>query len=132
MSQAIVRIAAEVNAVRVTIDDLLLASREVHKLPPEDRDWEGRLHLMVRLFQGEPDKARAVEYRLMAMSKLLESGVLPHWVLPKAADDSVQIAEPVWATAATAPLLLGERDAYFDPQSFTDRVLALAKPDGNA
>ena len=86
---------------------------------------------MVRLFQGEPDKARAVEYRLIAMTKLLESGVLPHWVLPKAADGSVQIAEPVWATAATAPLLFGE-DPYFDPQSFTKRVLALAEPDGTA
>lgn len=132
MSQAIVKITAEINAVRVTSDDLLLASREVHKLPPEDRDWEGRLHLMVRLFQGEPDKARAVEYRLLAMSRLLESGVLPHWVQPKAADGSVQIAEPVWATAATAPLMLGKRDPYFDPRSFIERVLALAEPDGNA
>jgi hypothetical protein len=132
MSQAIARMTAELNAVRVTIDDLLLASREVHKLPPEDRDWEGRLHLMVRLFQSEPDKARAVEYRLIAVTKLLESGVLPHWVLPTAADGAVQIAEPVWATAATAPLLLGEHDPYFDPQSFTERVLALAEPDGNA
>ena len=123
---------AQLNSVRITIDDLLFVTEEVHKLPPEDRDWEGRLHLMVRLFKGEPDKAMAIEKRLVAMSTLVASGSLPHWALPEAPDGSVNIAEPVWLATATEPLLLTERDAYFEPESFLERVLSLAEPDGNA
>ena len=69
MSNTLSNMAARLNATRVTADDLLLASSEVHKLPLEDRGWEGRLHLMARLFKGEPEKGFAIEYRLMAMSK---------------------------------------------------------------
>jgi hypothetical protein len=44
----------------------------------------------------------------------------------------MKIAEPVWLAAAAEPLLLTERDAYFEPTSFLERVLSLAEPDGNA
>lgn len=131
MTDHLVHLTAKLNTVRVTLDDLLLATREVHKLSPEDRDWEGRLHLMVRLFKGEPNKGMAVEHRLMAMNKLITSGVLPHWALPETPDGSTQIAEPVWLATASEPLLLGEREAYFEPTSFLNRVLSLAEPDGH-
>lgn len=132
MTGQLVKLAAELNAVHVSLDDLLLASREVHKLPPEDRDWEGRLHLMVHLFHGEPHKGAAVEHRLMAMSKLIDAGVLPHWALPQAPDGAVQIAEPVWLATASEPLLLTENEAYFEPTSFLQSILSLAEPDGYA
>ena len=132
MKHSLANMAARINATHITIDDLLLVTEEVHKLPLEDRDWEGRLHLMVRLFKGEPDKALAIEKRLMAMSTLVASGSLPHWSLPEALDGSVNISEPVWLATATEPLLLTERDAYFEPKSFLERVLSLAEPDGNA
>ena len=132
MSRSLANMAARLNAAHITIDDLLFATEEVHKLPPEDRDWEGRLHLMARLFKGEPDKGLAIEKRLAAMSALIGSGSLLHWALPEAPYDSVKIAEPVWLAAASEPLLLTERDAYFEPTSFLERVLSLAEPDGNA
>ncbi|MDD5058276.1 MAG: hypothetical protein PHQ60_10410 [Sideroxydans sp.] len=132
MNQSLANMAARLNSAHITIDDLLFVTEEVHKLPPEDRDWEGRLHLTVRLFKGEPDKALAIEKRLVAMSALIDSGSLPHWALPEAPDGSVKIAEPVWIAAATEPLLLTERDTYFEPTSFLERVLSLAEPDGNA
>lgn len=131
MSDHLLNLAARLNAVHITVDDLLFAVEEVHKLPPEGRDWEGRLILMARLFTGEPDKAMAVEHRLVAMNDLILAGVLPHWALPEAPDGSVQIAEPVWQATATEPLLLGEKDAYFDQASFVNHVLALAEPDGH-
>jgi hypothetical protein len=124
--------ASRINSARVSLEDLLLASQEVHALPPEDRNWEGRLHLMVRLFPGEPDKGLAIEYRLTAMSRLVASGALPHWAMPEQPDGSTGIAEPVLQAAAVEPLLLRKRDAYFDAESFRERVLSLAEPDGRA
>src|SRR5687768_15671870 len=104
MVDAKVKMAAELNAVRVSVEDLLLASAEVHKLPPEDRDWEGRLHLMVRLFPGESLKASAVDLRLTAMSRLVAAGAISHWILAESSDASTSMAEPIWKATATAPL----------------------------
>ena len=122
----------DLNAANVTVADLRLASDAVHRLPPEDKDWEGRLHAMIRLFPGDPDKGLAIEYRLVAMSRMLEAGVLPGWALPRAPDGSMLVAESVWAATATEPLILGEHEARFDQASFLGRVLSLAGPEGNA
>ena len=52
MNKSLIKMTAELNSVQVTLDDLLCVTREVHSLPESDRDWEGRTHLMVRLFKG--------------------------------------------------------------------------------
>ncbi len=130
MSEA--KLQADLNSVAVTIEDLRRATDEVHKLAPKDRNWEGRLHTMARIFKGEPRKALVVEYRLVAMTRLLEARVLPAWALPEAPDGSVAVAEPVWAATAIEPLVFGEDDAHFEPKRFVERVLSLAEPEGNA
>jgi len=122
----------ELNAVSISVDELLLATEEVHKLPPEDRNWEGRLHTMARLFHSSPRKGLAIEYRLVAMNRMLEAGVLPGWATPQDSDGAVRVAEPVWEATAIEPLILGEREAHFDQASFLRRVLLLAEPEGNA
>ncbi|WP_454828840.1 hypothetical protein [Pseudoxanthomonas wuyuanensis] len=122
----------DLNAVIVTVADLRSASEAVHALLPEDRDWEGRLMAMVRLFPGNPDKGLAVEYRLVAMARMLEAGVLPGWATPEASDGSMLIAEPVWTATATEPIILGKHEARFDQRSFLTRVLSMAAPEGNA
>lgn len=126
------KLQSDLNAVTITVADLLLASKEVHDLPKEDRDWEGRLMTMVRLFPGNPHKGLAVEHRLVAMSRILEAGVLPGWALPETPDGATFIAEPVWVATATEQLILGKHEARFNQQSFIDRVLSLAEPEGNA
>ena len=125
-------IASRINAARVTIDDLLLVTEEVHKLPPDQRDWEGRAILMIKLFPGDPDKTFAIEHRLQAMNELIDSGVLPHWTLPKEKDGTIQIARPVWQATAEEPLLVRKHDAHFNKDRFLERVLSLAEPDGRA
>lgn len=102
-TESLIALVARVNSVHVSAEDLLSASEEVHKLPAEDRDWEGRAHLLARLFSGEGDKAFAIETRLSAMSKLIASGSLPHWSRPMGADGAALIAKPVFIAAATEP-----------------------------
>jgi hypothetical protein len=132
MTRSLLEMAARLNAVRIDVEDLLNATAAVHKLPPEDRDWEGHLHLMARLFKGNPDKGLAVAYRIQAMGRSLESGKLPGWTMPKQPYGSVLIAEPVWKAAAHEPLLLRNRSAHFDEHGFLDRILSYAEPEGDA
>lgn len=122
----------DLNAVVVSVNDLLVASETIHALPENDRDWEGRSIAMVRLFKGAPLKAMAVECRLRAMSRIVESGALPGWAMPPSSDGAVSIAEPVWSATATEPLVVEEPEAYFDRAGFLTRVLLLAESEGNA
>lgn len=120
------------NAVKVTVSDLRRASDAVHALPEGERDWEGRLIAMVRLFPKQPDKGLSVEHRLAAMAKMVAGGALPGWSMPEAPDGSTMIAEAVWLAAASEPLVLSERDATFDCARFRARVLSLAQPEGSS
>jgi hypothetical protein len=125
--------AADLNSVQVELDDLILAMRTVHELPPEERDFEGRMLAILRLFEGAgPQKCQAIYYRLAALSKIIASGDLPYFVSPECPDGSA-LAQGVVGQAATIELLLfSEHEAYFDPKSFQDRMLSLVEPDCHA
>lgn len=116
----------------VTMEDLLLATEEVHRLPSERRDFEGRAIAMIQLFPGEPDKVFAIENRLSALNDLILKGVLPHWSLPKDEEGAIAIAEPVWRATAEQPILIDGNEAYFEETSFLECVLANAEPEGEA
>lgn len=131
MDQATVNLIARVNTVQVSADDLLLASDEIHNLPPEDRDWEGRAFVVARLFKGEHLKAFAVQSRLEALMELIRAGSLTAWA-PSEADGSHRIAEPVFVAAAKEPILFNDRVAFFEAGSFVTAILRNADSDGNA
>ena len=77
MDQETANVIACLNSVAVSVEDLVLASDEVHHLPPEQRNWEGRTTCVARLFEGQHYKAFAVHSRLQAMAALIISGKLP-------------------------------------------------------
>lgn len=125
-------IEERINSVKVTINDLLEASEAVHSLKPEDRNWEGRAHLMAIMFKGEPHKAMAIDSRLIAMSSIIASGELPGWALPQKEDGSYNIAEPVWLATASEKLLFVEEQPCFNKETFLNSILSKAVPEGNA
>ncbi len=125
-------IEKRINSVVVTVEDLLATIKEIHGLPPEDCDWESRTFLMASLFSEEPDKAMAIDSRLIAMSEMIDAGHLPGWTLPKESDGSVIIAESVWKATAEQPLKCDAQKIYFDKDSFLERVLELAEVEGHA
>lgn len=133
MNESLMRFAAEVNAVSVTVADLLRASEEIHRLPVKERDWEGRMICLARLYKGDaPRKSMAVGKRLEAMAQIITSGALPAWLLPSNEQGAINIAEPVFIAAACEPLIFSESDAYFQQTTFVDAVLRYAEPDGHA
>ena len=121
---------ARINRVDVSSDDLLLLSKEVHHMPPEDRDWEGRAICAIRLFSDEEDKAIAVTARLEALARLIKSGNLPHWTRPVQEDGARLVAEPVFVAAANEPIMRSDEGHYFNTDSFTNRVLEESDVEG--
>ena len=125
-------IEKRVNSARVTKENLLQVSEDVHNLPEKDRDFEGRTILMIKMFPGESDKCMAIDLRMMAMNEIIESGKLPGWALPQQEDGSFLIAEPVWEATATEPLVFTDKNAHFNQKTFLERVLSCATPEGQA
>lgn len=126
VDQATANLIARVNAIGVTLDDLLLATAEIQKLPVEICDGETRIRCIAPLFNWHVYKVMAVNARLEAMGKIIRSGKLQHWVLPNI------ICEVVFLAAAKEPLLFTKNESFFDPESFVAFVLENAAVDGNA
>jgi hypothetical protein len=117
---------ARVNAVGVTVDDLLLAAAEIQKLPLETCNGETRIRCIAPLFNWQVYKVMAVNARLEAMGEIIRSVKVQHWVLPN------RIGEVVFLAAAKEPLLLANHYYFFDPESFVAFVLENAAVDGHA
>ena len=96
VDQATANLIARANAVCVTVEDLLLASAEVQKLPLKDCNREARTHCLARMFKGQGYKEFAVGSRLEAMARVVSSGKIRRWVLPNI------VAEVVFLAAASS------------------------------
>ena len=132
MDQPTADLIARVNRADVSKNDLLLFSGEVHKLPSHERDWEGRVICAIGFFDGDSDKAMAAMWRMEALAKLIESGVLANWSRPCDDGDAQMTAEPVFLAAATEPVLFTGKGAIFDSDSFLKAVLEYSEVEGQS
>jgi hypothetical protein len=132
MDQSTANLIALVNTVDVSVEDLLVTSNEIHKLPPHQRDWEGRMICVARLFSGEPHKAFAVISRLEAMATLIASGELPNGLIPETVDGAHMIAEPFFLAAAKEPICFTDTEPFFSAESFLEFILKNTEAHGHA
>jgi hypothetical protein len=132
MEQFKMNIEKHINSVVVTIQDLLNATEEIQNSVPENRNWEGRTHILALMFKGQPHKAMSIDSRLSAMSSMVESGKLPGWALPEQEDGSYLIAEPVWEATATEEISFIDNLPCFNESSFLQKILSNAEAEGNA
>jgi len=117
-------VAARLNAVPVSVDDLLRTAAAIHRLAADNRNWKLRAMCAARLFEDDgKDKAYAVTARLEAMAQLVETDELPVAFAPRCADGSRMLAESVFKAAAIEPLLQAGSACYFDPDRFLACVL---------
>ena len=118
---------ARSNAIVVTIDDMWRGSDEIHKLPSEETNWDGRMDCLTRIFRGRRDKAFVVNSRLEAMSRLVNAGKVPYGVAPMEVAGWNALANSVFLAAAEVPLLFHEKEPYFEAGQFAAFVLKDAK-----
>lgn len=78
---------------------------------------------IARLYNGDFEKSAAVYFRIQALACLLVKEGLPGWTLPATED-------AVFSAAAAEPLTEIDGDIAFDPESFSDKILELAEPQG--
>ena len=126
VDQAIASLVAQLNAVGVTLEDLLLASDAIQRLPLETCNREARTRCLVRLFNGQTYKVIAVNARLEAMARMVSSRRIRRWVRP------YMVAKVAFLAAAKEPILFTNKEWSFESDSFVAFVLEHAEVDGHA
>ena len=132
ITQSELDMIARLNSERFSAKDLLKISAEVHDIPEGQRNWDGRMHLLAKLFPRHPYRTMAADYRLVAMSALIAKNTLPLGGLPQTPNGSHMVGECIFGAAAVEPLLVRGNKPFFEPESFRQRVLELAETDGKA
>ena len=128
IDQTTANLIARVNAVSLTAEELMLASREIQKLPLETCNREARTRCLALIFNGRRGKAFVVNARLEALAQLIAADKIPScWARPNMVRDSV------FSAAASEPLLFtANNESFFDPESFVAFLLETAEVDGRA
>jgi hypothetical protein len=118
---------ARSNAILVNIDIMWRGCDEIHKLPREEMNWDGRMDCLTRIFRGQRDKAFVVNSRLEAMGRLVEAGKVPWGVIPMDTAGWSHLANSVFLAAAEMPILFLAKVPYFEPEPFAAFVLRDAR-----
>lgn len=119
------RMIEQVNNVSVSKEDLIEAVQEIGELDPEERDFTGHAITIVRLHSGEPEKVKAIMFRLEALARLLAREGAPGWTLALP-NEAVLTQEPVFAAAAVQPMIEQNGRVAFERDSFLQKVLDMA------
>lgn len=122
-------LAARLNAVAVSAEELLRTAAAIHQLPVEYRTWQARARCAVALFGRECDKAYAVTARLEALSQLVAAGALPPDFAPTMEGGTTLLAEPVFEAAAREPLICASAACSFDRDRFVAAAVRYARID---
>jgi hypothetical protein len=132
MMKASADLVRDLNAVRLEEEDLFIAITAA-----SDAYANGECHMMtgvittMQLFITNPDKGKAVAYRLQALGVMMEYDELKNWIRADGAGPASIISKRTLVSAAAEhPLALIDGDILFDKESFLQRVLELAEPSG--
>jgi hypothetical protein len=90
-----------------------------------------RVHELDLPDEQRGDLAMAINFRLMALARLMEKGGGRGWTAP-GKEGCTFVHEELVQAAAEEPMIEVESQITFDPESFHRRLLALAEPHGEA
>jgi hypothetical protein len=132
MDEGSMKVLERVNRTSVTKNDILQFITELANREADDRDFEGRTILLIRLQRGNPDKVLSIEFRMEALAQLFGGAEPKAWTLPPLPDGAIPTAEPVFAAAAEQPLIEVDGRPAFERDTFFAKVLELAAVAGHS
>jgi hypothetical protein len=121
------------NAVRLNEEELskTLAAARSAQIEGKTDCWTGII-TTIRLFKASPDKAKAIIFRLQALTAMIERDELGDWIRGYGTSILPTIVlKALLSAAADHPLSIINGDVSFERESFLRRVLELAEPLSN-
>jgi len=117
-----------INSNPLTRDEMVAYLKEVETTPREDRCFETNAIAGFTVFQ-EPDKTTSIMFRMEAIARMIEQGLLPGWSEPPDNPDGPwSVREALFAAVGVTPVLLNkDGKVVFDKDSLLKTVFQLGK-----
>lgn len=123
-------IAERINKIPISKDEFLEVIKARADLGNVEFGVENYTPILFDVFgKDKMDEKQAMYFRLIAFKMLIDEEEFPDdWIL-KSEDESVMITEPVFAVAATQPLVVRGNNLVFERTSFFNKVKELIDSD---
>lgn len=118
---------SRINKAHIPGLQLMQFSKEVYKLEPDDRTFEGITVTAVSFFDGDPDYVMSAYFRMRALAEIVSSGRLPGWTKTPQSDGSIMTHPALFDAAGQAPLQSKGDNFVFNRAIFLKRAFQLAK-----
>ncbi len=123
----------KINNVTISFKDLWAVQEELAEYRKlGERDFETLMYVIADLYKGDPLKAGAVMFRMLALARLVIEEGAPGWTLPMQPDGSILADKCVFAAAAVEPILEDGNEVKFERESFLKKALEYSEIEGNA
>jgi len=123
----------KINNVTISFKDLWAVQEELTEFRKlGERDFETVMYVIADLYKGDPLKAGAVMFRMLALARLVIEEGAPGWTLPMQPDGSIPADKCVFAAAAVEPILEDGNIIIFERESFLKKALEYSEIEGNA
>jgi len=118
-----------INSNPLTRDEMVAYLKEVETIPHEDRCFETHAIAGFTVFQDEPDKTTSIMFRMEAIARMIERGLLPGWSEPPDSSDGPwSVREALFAAVGVTPVLLNkDGKVVFNKDSLLKAVFQLGK-----
>lgn len=90
------------------------------------------IYLVSKLYRGQPEKARAIYFRMVALSRIIKDQRDPGWTLPSNKDGAILTKNELIKSAVTFPLSEVNGDIGFEINGFLTKALEFAEAEGRA
>ena len=122
-----------INSIAVTENELLNAWHRLESLPQEYQNLDSRQLALIQMFHSQHEyKSLAVQFRLEAMCRIIQSDKLPEWVVKDGPNGAIHLSDGFWRAVASEPVILVEQRPLFDFDSFMNALLLHADECGSA
>lgn len=126
------RMIERLNTVIVTKEELSDVLEESDRLHDEGTAENGDgIYLVTKMFSGQPERAQAIYFRMIALSKIIEKQSAQGWTLPSNKAGAVLTKQELIGAAATFPLSEIDGDVGFEINGFLSKALELAEIEGS-
>ncbi len=125
------RLLKQVNSVIVTSDEIELVLEECNSRHEAGQaEGEEGLYVIVEKFHKQPERAKAICFRMVALSKIIEKKEALGWTISSDKPGAVLTKRELIEAAAIYPLSEIDGDVGFEIDGFLSKALELAEVEG--
>ena len=121
------KVIRRINKTPLSKKEMVGFLKEADKIPKKDRCFETHAIAAMRVFEGNPDKAMSVMFRMEALARLLNTGMIPGWTEAGRKKGATSVRENIFAAAGQTPVHAVDGRVGFKRAELLKKVFELGR-----